>query len=125
MRYWTISPSGSWNNKQKKVGGGTTLYYFKEMGQPTVADWLEKTRKPMLILQGERDVQVKAGVDFAMYRQLLGDRENVTFRLYPGLNHAFVPAISASISDAKKEFATERHIGAEVLDDLAGWIRAH
>ena len=110
--------------KQKKVGGGTTLYYFKDMGQPTVSDWLEKTCKPMLVMQGEKDVQVKADVDFRRYQELLGDRENVTFRLYPGLNHAFVPAISASISDAKKEFATERHIGTEVLDDLAGWIRA-
>ena len=109
--------------KGKKVGGGTTLYYFKEMGQPTVADYLAKTQKPMLILQGEKDVQVKAGVDFALYRQLLGDRENVTFRLYPGLNHCFVSAVSDSIADAKKEFAAERHIGPEVLDDIARWIR--
>ena len=108
--------------KKKKLGGGTTAYYFKEMGQPTVAEWLEKTRKPMLILQGEQDVQVKAAVDFSLYRQLLGDRENVTFRLYPGLNHAFVTAVSDSIADAKKEFARERHIGPEVLDDLANWI---
>lgn len=110
--------------RKKKLGGGTTAYYFKEMGQPTVAEWLEKTRKPMLILQGEQDVQVKAAVDFARYRQLLGDRENVIFRLYPGLNHAFVTAVSDSIADAKKEFARERHIGPEVLDDLANWILA-
>lgn len=110
--------------KQKKMGGGTTLYYFKDIGQPTVAQWLEKTHKPMLVMQGEMDVQVKAQVDFALYRALLGDRENVTFRLYPGLNHAFVPARSGSIADAKKEFTPERHIGAEVLDDLADWILA-
>ena len=110
--------------RQKKVGGGTTLYYFKEMGQPTVAQWLEKTRKPMLIMQGEDDFQVKAAVDFAMYRELLSHRDNVTFRLYPGLNHAFVTARFDSITDAKKEFTPERHMGPEVLDDIAGWIRA-
>lgn len=110
--------------RQKKMGGGTTLYYFKEMGQPTVAQWLAMTRKPMLIVQGEKDVQVKAHVDFARYQQLLGDRENVTFKLYPGLNHCFVPARFDSIADAKKEFTPERHIGPEVLDDLADWIRA-
>ena len=109
--------------RAKKVGGGTTLYYFKEMGRPTVAQWLEKTRKPMLVMQGEKDVQVKAAVDFALYQELLGNRENVTFRLYPGLNHAFVSAISDSIADAKKEFTPERHIGAEVLEDIAGWIK--
>ena len=108
--------------KAVKFGGGTTLYYFKEMGQPTVAQWLEKTRKPMLILQGEKDVQAKAKVDFAGYKQILGDRENVSFRLYPNLNHCFVPARSHSIADAKKEFTPERHIGKDVLDDIARWI---
>ena len=110
--------------RNKKVGGGTTLYYFKEMGQPTVSEWLEKTRKPMLVMQGEKDVQVKVDVDYKRYQELLGDRENVTFRLYPGLNHAFVPAIAHSIAEAKKEFSQERHIGAQVLDDLAGWIHS-
>ena len=110
--------------KQKKVGGGTTLYYFKDMGQPTVADFLEKTRKPMLICQGGRDFQVKAAVDFALYRELLGDRENVTFRLYPDLNHAFVSARFDSIAQAKKEFTPERHIGPQVLDEIAEWVMA-
>ena len=108
--------------RAKKLGGGTTLYYFKEMGQPTVEQWLEKTHKPMLVMQGEKDVQVKADVDFALYRSLLGDRENVTFRLYPGLNHCFVPARFDTITDAKKEFTPERHMGPQVLDDLADWI---
>ena len=110
--------------KQKKMGGGTTLYYFKEMGQPTVADWLAQTHKPMLIVQGEKDVQVKANLDFVRYQKMLGDRENVTFKPYPGLNHAFVTARFDSIAKAKKEFATERHIGAAVLDDIASWIKA-
>ena len=110
--------------RAKKLGGGTTLYYFKEMGQPTVEQWLEKTHKPMLVMQGEKDVQVKADVDFALYRSLLGDRENVTFRLYPGLNHCFVPARFDTIADAKKEFTPERHMGPEVLNDIAGWIKA-
>ncbi|MBE6575662.1 MAG: alpha/beta hydrolase [Ruminococcaceae bacterium] len=108
--------------KAQRLGGGTTLYYFKEMGQPTVADHLAQVQVPMLVMQGEMDVQVKAGVDFALYRELLGERENVTFRLYPGLNHAFVPALSGKISDAKREFSRERHIPAEVLDDMAAWI---
>lgn len=110
--------------KAKKVGGGTTLYYFKDMGQPPVSWWLEKTAKPMLVMQGEQDVQVKADVDYKRYQELLGDRENVTFRLYPGLNHAFVPAVARNIAEAKKEFSKERHMVAQVLDDLAEWIHS-
>lgn len=110
--------------KAKKVGGGTTLYYFKEMGEHPVARYLADLRKPMLLMQGSRDVQVKADVDFAAYQELLAGRSDVTFRLYQGLNHAFVPAICDSIAEAKKEFSVERHIGAEVLDDIADWINA-
>lgn len=107
---------------KKKVGGGTTLYYFKEMGEHPAADYLKVSCKPMLIMQGERDVQVKADVDYRSYQELLGDRNNVTFRLYPGLNHAFVPAVTSSIAKARQEFAAERHIGADVIADIANWI---
>ena len=108
--------------KKKKVGGGTTLYYFKEMGQHDAAGYLAATNKPMLIMQGEKDVQVKVDKDFALYRELLGDRENVTFRLYAGLNHAFVPALYDDIIKATKEFSKERHIGDDVIGDMANWI---
>ena len=110
--------------KAKKVGGGTTLYYFKEMGDHPVSGYLADLQKPLLVMQGSRDVQVKADVDFAAYKELLTDKPDVTFRLYEGLNHAFVPAICNSIADAKKEFNLERHIGPEVLDDIADWINA-
>jgi len=108
-----------------KMGGGTTLYYFKEMGEHPAPMYLEKTQKPMLILQGELDFQATAALDFAGYKSLLGHRENVRFKLYPGLNHAFVPALSGSILKAKQEYKTERHIGPEVIADIANWIRAN
>ena len=63
-------------------------------------------------------------MDFVRYRELLADRENVAFRLYPGLNHAFVPARFDSLAKAKQEFTPERHIGDEVLNDIADWIKA-
>ena len=106
----------------KKFGGGVTLYYFKDMGQPTVVDYLAKSEKPMLIMQGSRDLQVSIERDFNAFKTLLSDRENIEFRLYEGLNHAFVPALYDSIKDATKEFKKERHIGDAVLDDIANFI---
>jgi len=67
--------------KKKKVGGGTTLYYFKEMGEHATPDYLADTQKPMLIMQGEKDFQVKVDKDFEAYKELLKDRNNVTFKL--------------------------------------------
>ena len=108
--------------KKRKFAGGTTLYYFKEMGEHAAPGYLKRLQKPLLILQGEKDFQATAAEDFAGYKTLLAGRENVSFKLYPGLNHAFVPALSDDINKARKEYAEERHIGEEVIGDIARWI---
>ncbi len=106
-----------------KIGNGATLYYFKDMGQPTVAEYLADNHKPMLIMQGGKDFQVKADVDFAMYKEILKDREDVTFKLYENLNHAFVNSVYGSILKAKQEYNVEQHIGENVIADIADWIK--
>lgn len=105
-----------------KMGGGTTLYYFKEMNSHPVSGYLEKLQKPILVLQGEKDFQVKADKDFVLYRQLLEGKPNASFKLYPNLNHAFVPSVYGRISKARQEYKVEQHIGDEVISDIAGWI---
>ena len=67
-------------------------------------------------------MQARPNIDFAAYQQLLKDKPNVTFRLYEGLNHAFVPAVCGEISKVMKEFSKEQHIGADVIADIANWI---
>ena len=108
--------------KKKKFAGNLTLYYFKEMGRKTAADYLLESDKPALILQGGRDFQVLAEEDFREFRRLLAGRNNVTFRLYPELNHVFVKAIYDDILKASKEYSVERHIGDEVIGDIARFI---
>ena len=57
-----------------------------------------------------------------MYKQLLEDRQNVTFGLYENLNHCFVPSVYGNIMKAKQEYNVEQHIGEEVVADIANWI---
>ena len=106
----------------RNMGGGTTAYYFKEMGEHPPAMYLSRHQKPVLVLQGEKDVQAKADRDFAAYRDILAHNPNAKFRLYPGLNHAFVPALYGTMAQANKEFSKEQHIGGHVIGDIAAWI---
>ena len=108
--------------KKVKVGGGTTLYYFKEMGEHRAEDYLRKLEKPVLIMQGEKDFQATAEKDFLSYQELLAGKDNVTFQLYEGLNHAFVPSIYGELMKAKQEYNVEQHIGESVIGDIAQWI---
>ena len=110
--------------KKKKFAGGTTLYYFKEMGKKTAADYLLENEKPVLIMQGGKDFQVLANDDYLKFKELLSDRRNTFFKLYPELNHIFVDAIYDDISKVTKEYNTERHIGEEVTGDIADFIKS-
>jgi dienelactone hydrolase len=110
--------------KQQKFAGGTTLYYFKEMGKKTAVDYLMENEKPVLIMQGGKDFQVLAADDYVKFRELLAERSNTFFRLYQELNHVFVDAIYDDISKVSKEYNTERHIGEEVISDIASFIRS-
>ena len=112
------------DEEAKKIpyAGGVNLYYFKEMGEHRAADYLEKTEKPVLIMQGTKDLQVNVERDFGGYKRAFGERDNFSFRLYEGLNHCFVPALYDDISKATKEFSKERHITDNIISDIAGWI---
>ena len=109
--------------KKKKFAGNLTLYYFKEMGRKTAADYLLESSKPAFILQGGKDFQVLAKRDYRMFRKLLADRANTRFKLYPDLNHIFVRGIYDDILRASKEYKVERHIPEEVIADIAAFIR--
>ena len=111
--------------RKKKFAGSLTLYYFKEMGRKTAADYLLESSKPVLILQGGRDFQVLADDDFRQFQTILAGREDTSFRLYPDLNHLFVQAQYDDILKASKEYDVERHIGDEVIGDIAAFILAH
>ena len=108
--------------KKKKFGGGTTLYYLKEMGTHPASDYLVNLEKPVLIMQGEKDFQATAEKDYKAYKELFEGKDNVTFRLYEGLNHAFVPSVHGNIMKAKQEYGVEQHIGEDVIRDIAEWI---
>ena len=105
-------------------GGGVTLYYFKEMGAHPAETYLKATDKPLLVMQGSRDFQVNAEKDFNLYKEIL-EGKDATFVLYEGLNHVFVPAVTDDIMKLKQEYGKERHIGAEVFDDIAEWMKRY
>ena len=84
---------------------------------------LKNCEKPILIMQGDKDFQCKAEIDFALYKNLLKDKENVTFHIYENLNHCFVPSVYGVISKAQQEYNREQHIGENVITDIANWIK--
>jgi hypothetical protein len=95
-------------------------YWIELFTVSAVAD-SQKLRLPILILQGELDVQVTMD-DFRGWEKAMAGRANVTLKSYPGLGHAFTP------SDGKgnpAELATAANVAPVVVSDIADWIGKH
>jgi len=54
---------------------------------------------------------------------ILGDRPNASFKLYPGLNHLFMPSVYGDIKKGLKEYKKAQNVEDYVIDDIAVWIR--
>lgn len=104
------------------LGKYVRAYYLKEMGEHPSTDYLKVLTKPVFILQGEKDFQVSLEKDFNGYKKLLGDLPNVTFKLYPNLNHAFMPSVYGEILKAKKEYMVPQYVDKQVIKDISEWI---
>jgi len=98
------------------------VYYFKDLYENPVAMYLNNITEPILVMHPDDDVQVLTDVDFAMYKELLAGRDNVTFKLYPGLNHLFMPSTGRGISEILDEYRIRSSIDSQVLTDIVEWI---
>ena len=76
-------------------------------------------KMPMFIIQGGRDYQVTLTA-FERWKTAIKDRENVTFKLYPDLNHLFIPGKDKS---TPSEYQRPGHVDVEVISDIAEWIK--
>ncbi len=78
-------------------------------------------KQPMLILQGGRDYQ-NLPEHYNHWKAALGAQPKVTFKLYPELNHLFIPGEGKSMPE---EYMQPGHVAEPVVTDIAEWIRGH
>jgi dienelactone hydrolase len=76
-------------------------------------------QQPLLILQGERDYQVTMD-DYDTWKRGLAGRSNVEFRVYPKLNHMFMPGEGVS---SDEEYLKPGHVQSQVVEDIANWVQ--
>jgi len=98
------------------------MYYLKNMGRKQVSEYLQASTKPVLVMQGDGDFHVSVEHDFEEYKRILQDHPNAAFKLYPGLNHVFMPVVHGDISKVKKEYSKPQHVEEYVIADIAQWI---
>lgn len=113
------SPSLSRATPSSQLPLGVSASYWLDLrgyNPPVVATLFHK---PMLILQGQRDYQVTEK-DYALWKKSLGKRNDVTFKLYPDLNHLFVTGTKKS---TPAEYELEGHVSEKVITDIESWVK--
>lgn len=82
---------------------------------------IKSIHTPFLILQGEKDFQVRL-TDFNLWKKATKGMSNISFKSYPGLSHLFMQSEG---TPSPKDYVGEKHIPAQVIQDIAMWIQKH
>lgn len=99
---------------------GISLAYWKDLHDHKILDDAKTLHTPILVLQGGRDYQVLESKDFKGWKDALNHKKNVTFKLFPKLNHLFIAGEGKS---TPQEYIVEGHVEKEVIDSIVQWIK--
>jgi dienelactone hydrolase len=99
--------------------------YFLDLRNYDQARVAAGLKIPILVLQGERDSQVRMA-DYQGWKKALAEDPLASFRLYPNLFHLFiaVPASDHTPLSTAEDYMEAGHVAPAVIIDIATWINA-
>jgi alpha-beta hydrolase superfamily lysophospholipase len=113
--------------KIRESSGSANAWFRSSIDVDPAVD-IARGRAPILILQGESDVQVLPS-DLPRLVGAARPAHDVTVKTFPGLDHLFEPIPSADAATPQRAVAwyraTPESIDPEVLRTLIGWLRTH
>ena len=98
---------------------GAPPAYWLDLKNYNSARFAQSVKQPMLILQGGRDYQVTPD-NLDIWKSELSTKKNVSFKLYPDLNHLF---ITGSGKSTPQEYEQPGHVSEKVIDDITEWFK--
>lgn len=112
------SPDLNANTPNEKLLFNIPASYWLDMRNYDPLNSITNYSGPMLFLQGCRDYQVTE-TDLNNWKYVLQNRENVSFRIFPQLNHLF---FSGKGIITPEEYCQSGQVSEIIIDSLANWI---
>lgn len=100
-----------------------TMYpfsYWNYLNKIDLIKLAKNNKKPVLIIQGERDYQVPIS-EFNLWKETLQPFNNYSFNSYKKLNHLFLEGEGKSVPN---EYFVRSNVPEYVIDDIGKWINA-
>jgi dienelactone hydrolase len=104
-------------NSSKMFLNAPPAYWLDLRAHDPVAE-AKSLKQPLLILQGGRDYQVTPA-QFDDWKKGLEGSANVTFKIYPDLNHLFIAGKGKS---TPQEYEKGGYVAETVVSDIADWV---
>ncbi len=115
------SPDLSPSTPASELPGGVPASYWLDLRTYDPLKTAASLNIPMLFTQGGRDYQVPPS-QLQPWEQALAGKSNVTFKVYPNLDHLLFAGTGPS---TPSEYTVPNHVAGEVVSDLAAWVLAH
>ena len=103
---------------------GMSAHYLNEVAANPFEKNIQNINVPMLIMQGGSDFQILPDLDFLLLKDLLGKRDNVTFKQYDNLNHSFMFTTATNFNEHASSIMEPGHVDKTVLQDIVNWIKS-
>ena len=101
---------------------GVPAAYWIDLNNNNQVEAFKKLKLPVLILQGEKDYQVTME-DFAIWKNNVGERKNITMKSYPALGHLFMDCKGAKCLPS--DYEVPQNVAEYVITDLVKWVKEH
>ena len=100
---------------------GAPVAYWLDLRDYSPPAEARKLRRPVLVLQGERDYNVTMDA-FRDWQRALAGRRDAAFKSYAKLDHLFLEGEGPS---KDSDYAAPRNVAPYVVADIADWIKRH
>jgi hypothetical protein len=94
--------------------------YWNYMNKIDFVKLAKNNKKPVLIIQGERDYQVPIS-EYKLWKDALVGHNNYMFTSFAKLNHLFMEGEGKSTPD---EYSIRGNVPEYVIEEIAKWIKA-
>lgn len=112
-------PKYSVNNIPPQFPAGNAVWWY-DLRNYKGQEIAKNQTVPLFIAQGDNDIQVPAS-HLDGWKTGLANRTNVEYKLYPKLNHLFVPSEQPSTG---AEYMLPGNVPSEVITDVAKWVKS-
>ncbi|KZR58919.1 S-layer homology domain-containing protein [Pseudobacillus badius] len=93
-------------------------YWWFDLRDYVPAELAAEQQVPLLIMQGQKDLQVPAS-ELTKWKNALAHRKNVSYKMYPDLIHLLV---NAKGEPDFSEYNVPANVPEEFIEDIAQWI---